>query len=99
LRSGGVLVVRVPAIERSAFGCERVYARSEKYAVMMTTSKSIAPIARRKKPKDGSGMKALPLLLAFAMDFELQVDGLVPNQPRRKSQKSWERSPLFGVLA
>jgi hypothetical protein len=62
--------------------------RSERYAVMMTTSKSMAPIARRKKPKDGSGITALPLLLAFAIGLELQVDGLVPKQPRRKSQKS-----------
>jgi hypothetical protein len=61
--------------------------RSEKYAVMMTTSKSMAPIARRKKPKDGSGITALPFLLAFAIGFELQVSRLVPNQPRRKSQK------------
>lgn len=82
-----------------AVAINRFYARYEKYAVMMTTSKSIAPIARRKNPKDGSGMTALPFLLAFAIDFELQVDGLVPNQPRRKSQKSWECSPLFGVLA
>jgi hypothetical protein len=55
---------------------------------MMTTSKSMAPIARRKKPKDGSGITALPLLLAFAIGSELQVDGLVPKQPRRKRQKA-----------
>jgi hypothetical protein len=66
----------------------RCYVRSERYAVMMTTSKSMAPIARRKKPKDGSGITALPLLLAFAIGSELQVDGLVPKQSRRKSQKA-----------
>jgi hypothetical protein len=55
---------------------------------MMTTSKNMAPIARRKKPKDGSGITALPLLLAFAIGPELQVDGLVPKPPRRKSQKA-----------
>jgi hypothetical protein len=62
--------------------------RSEKYAVMMTTSKSMAPIARRKKPKDGSGITALPLLLAFAIGSEPQVGGLVPKQSWRKSKKA-----------
>jgi hypothetical protein len=63
----------------------RFYVRSERYAVMMTTSKSMTPIARRKKPKDGSGITGLPLVLAFAIGSELQVGGLVP---RRKSQKA-----------
>ncbi|HMG77395.1 MAG TPA: hypothetical protein VK591_01845 [Xanthobacteraceae bacterium] len=71
-----------------AVAVNRFYVRSERYAVMMTTSKSMAPIARRKKPKDGSGITALPFLLAFAIGFELQVGGLVPKQPRRKSQKA-----------
>jgi hypothetical protein len=62
--------------------------RSEKYAVMMTTSKSMAPIARRKKPKDGSGITALPLLLAFAIGSEPQVSGLVPKQSWRKSKNA-----------
>src|ERR1700733_1253 len=53
---------------------------------MMITSKSMAPIARRKKPKDGSGIKALPFLFAFAIGFERQVGGLVPKPPRRKSE-------------
>jgi hypothetical protein len=72
--------------------------RSEKYAVMTTTSKSMTPIARRKKPKDGSGMTALPLLLAFAIRSELQVGGLVPKRPRRKSQKL-EMLPMLGDRA
>jgi len=54
---------------------------------MMITSKSMAPIARRKKPKDGSGITALPLLLAFAIGMELQAGGLVPKQPRRQAKK------------
>jgi hypothetical protein len=73
--------------------------RSEKYAVMMTTSKSMAPIARRKNPKDGSGITALPLLLAFAIGPELQGGELVPKQPLRKSQKSRDCSPILGDRA
>jgi hypothetical protein len=73
-----------------AVAVNRFYVRSERYAVMKTTSKSMAPIARRKKPKDGSGITALPFLLAFAIGSELQVGGLVPKQPCRKSQKSWD---------
>jgi hypothetical protein len=72
--------------------------RSEKYAVMMTTSKSMAPIARRKKPKDGSGITALPLLRAFVIDLERQVDGLVPKQPRRKSQKAGFATRRHGAV-
>jgi len=42
----------------------------------MTTNKSMAPIARRKNPKDGSGITALPLLLSFAIGYELRVGGI-----------------------
>jgi hypothetical protein len=49
---------------------------------MMTTSKSMMPIARRKKPKDGSGMPALRILLAFVIASELWSNGLVPAQGR-----------------
>jgi hypothetical protein len=50
----------------------------------------MTPIARRKKAKNGSGITALPALFAFAIDHELEVDGLVPEQPLRSNQ-SWER--------
>ena len=59
----------------------------------------MAPIARRKKPKDGSGITALPFLLAFAIGSELQVGGLVPKQPCRKSQKKLGRSLMLGDRA
>jgi hypothetical protein len=65
---------------------------------MMITSKSMAPIARRKKPKDGSGIDALPLfLLTFAIGLELQVGGLVPKLPNRTSQKARNAFPLRRV--
>jgi hypothetical protein len=48
---------------------------------MITTSKSITPIARRKKSNDGSGMPPLRILLAFAIASELWSNGLVPIQP------------------
>jgi hypothetical protein len=57
----------------------RFYVRRERYAVMMTTSKSMAPIARRKKPKDGSGITALLRLLAFAIALELLVERIGSN--------------------
>jgi hypothetical protein len=80
-----------------AVAVDRCYVRSEKYAVMMITSKSMAPIARRKKPKDGSGITALPLLLAFAISLERRVGGLVPKQPRRKSQKACSSGAIQGL--
>jgi hypothetical protein len=58
------------------------YVRRLKYAVMMTTSKSMTPIARRKKPKDGSGMPVLRILLAFVIASELWSNGLVPAEGR-----------------
>jgi hypothetical protein len=56
----------------------------------MTTSKTMTPIARRKKAKDGSGITALLALFGFAIDAELQVEGLVPKQLLRNNQP-WER--------
>jgi hypothetical protein len=56
----------------------------------MTTSKSMTPIARRKKAKDGSGITVLLALFGFAIDPKLQVDKLVPEQPLRNNL-SWER--------
>ena len=82
---------------RVAVAVNRCYVRNEKYAVMMITSKSMAPVARRKNPKDGSGMTALPLLLAFAIDLELRVGGLVPKQQRRKSQKACSSGAIQGL--
>jgi hypothetical protein len=56
---------------------------------MMTTSKSMAPIARRKKPKDGSGITALPLLLAFAMGSELQGGQISSKTAAPEKSKNW----------
>src|SRR3984957_11593110 len=61
---------------------------------MMITSKSMAPIARRKKPKDGSGITALPLLLAFAISLERRAGGLVPKQLRPTRQKARNAPPV-----
>jgi hypothetical protein len=73
--------------------------RSEKYAVMMTTSKSMAPIARRKNPKDGSGITALPFLLAFAIDSELQAGRFSSKPAALEKSKSWECFPMLGDRA
>jgi hypothetical protein len=99
LRSGGVLVVGAAAIETlgirlgtQGVAVNRCYARSEKYAVMMITSKSMALIARRKKPNDGSGITALPLFLAFAIGLEPQAGRSVPKQRAGRAKKPGKRS-------
>jgi hypothetical protein len=100
----GILVVRVSAIERSppAFCC---YVRKLKYAVINTTSKSMTPIAQRKKPKGGSGITDLLVLFAFAIEAEPEMDGLVPIQAppklrmqhcRRDSLADSEAAVRFG---
>jgi hypothetical protein len=57
-----------------------LYVRPEKYAATMTTSKSMATIARRKNSNDGSGIMPLLGLLARAMGSERWPNRFVPKK-------------------
>jgi hypothetical protein len=57
-----------------------LYVRMEKYAAMMTTTKSMAPIARRKNSNDGSGIMLLPFLFACTMGSQRRPNRFVPEK-------------------